>query len=317
MSDPDFGVLLMTYGSPTDDGDVARYLAAVRGGRAAEPALVEEFTRRYRAIGGSPLIPLTVAQAVAVEAALDGRARVLAAMRFSEPSITTALTGLQDAGVTDVAAIVLSPQYSPLLMGGYARDLAAAQASLRDRIRVRVAGAWHDHPSFVAALAEHIRAVIDALPIDERATAPVLLTAHSLPLRIATDEPAYLAQLEATATSVAEAAGIEPSRWTFCWQSAGHEPGEWMKPDFADLMPGLAAEGHRSVVVAPVQFLSDHLETLYDVDIAARAQAEEFGLRFLRIAPLNDDPGLAGALADVARATIGALRAEELQPAGR
>jgi ferrochelatase len=90
-----------------------------------------------------------------------------------------------------------------------------------------------------------------------------------------------------------------------------------MKPDFADLMPGLAAEGHRSVVVAPVQFLSDHLETLYDVDIAARAQAEGLGLRFLRIAPLNDDPGLAGALADVARATIGVLRSEELQPAGR
>jgi ferrochelatase len=72
-----------------------------------------------------------------------------------------------------------------------------------------------------------------------------------------------------------------------------------MKPDFADLMPGLSADGHRSVVVAPVQFLSDHLETLYDVDIGARAQAEEHGMGLVRIHALNDDPGLIGALASV------------------
>ncbi len=131
----------------------------------------------------------------------------------------------------------------------------------------------------------------------------MLLTAHSLPLRVATQEPDYLAQLEQTAAAFAAAAGVDRSRWSFCWQSAGHEPGDWMRPDFADLMPGLAAGGHRSVVVAPVQFLSDHLETLYDVDIGARAQAEEHGLRFLRIPALNDDPGLIAALAAVVSTT--------------
>ena len=83
------------------------------------------------------------------------------------------------------------------------------------------------------------------------------------------------------------------------WQSAGHEPGEWMKPDFADLMPQLAGAGHRSVLVAPVQFLADHLEILYDVDIGAREQAEVAGLQFARIASLNADPGLIEALAAV------------------
>lgn len=315
MPDARFGVLLMTYGSPTDDADVPRYLRAVRGGRDADPELVEEFTRRYRAIGGSPLVPLTVAQAAAVERALAGQARVLAAMRFSEPSITTALTTLVDEGVDEVVAIVLSPQYSPMLMGGYARDLEAARTSIGLRApRVRVAGAWHEQPAFVAALAHRIGETLAGLPA-ERDTAPVLLTAHSLPRRISTDEPDYLAQLESTATAVADAADVDRSRWTFCWQSAGHEPGEWMKPDFADLMPGLAAAGHRSVVVAPVQFLSDHLETLYDVDIAAREQAEEHGLRFVRIRALNDDAGLSAALAAVARQTLTAMRAEGLQPA--
>ena len=112
-------------------------------------------------------------------------------------------------------------------------------------------------------------------------------------------EPAYLAQLEETARLVAERAGLPPERWTFCWQSAGHEPGEWMKPDFADLMPELAAAGHRSVVVAPIQFLADHLEILYDVDVGAREQAEAAGLRFERIESLNVEPRFIDALAEV------------------
>ncbi|MCY7419191.1 MAG: ferrochelatase [Chloroflexi bacterium] len=304
MSDR-LGVLLMTYGSPTDSADVARYLRAMRGGRDADPELLAEFQRRYDVIGGSPLIPLTERQAAALQVVIGGETRVLAAMRFSEPSIATALSTLADEGIDRVAGIILSPQYSPLLMGGYARDVAAARAALGDRApEVSIAGAWYQEPAFVRALAGRIRATLASFPEAEQTTAPVLLTAHSLPLRVANQEPDYLAQLEQTAVSVAAAAGIDRSRWIFCWQSAGHEPGDWMQPDFADLMPGLAAGGHRSVVVAPVQFLSDHLETLYDVDIGAREQAEEHGLRFVRIAALNDDPGLMDALANVVREVV-------------
>ena len=136
----------------------------------------------------------------------------------------------------------------------------------------------------------------------------MLLTAHSLPRRVADQEPSYLVQLQETATAVAAAAGLGADRWHFCWQSAGHEPGEWMKPDFADLMPELAAAGHRSVLVAPVQFLSDHLEVLYDVDIGAREQAEEHGLAFARIESLNVDPQFIRALASVARRTAAAIQ---------
>ena len=321
MSDR-LGILLMTYGSPTDTGDVARYLRAVRGGRDADPELLAEFQRRYAVIGGSPLIPLTVRQAAALEAALGDGSRVLAAMRFSEPSITGALATLADEGIARVVGVILSPQYSPLLMGGYERDVTIARAGIGgDAPLVTLAGAWHTQPAFIAALAARIRDTLATFPLDEQATAPVLLTAHSLPLRVANQEPDYLAQLEQTAVSVAAAAGIDRSRWTFCWQSAGHEPGDWMQPDFADLMPRLAA-GHRSVVVAPVQFLSDHLETLYDVDIGAREQAQEHGLRFVRIAALNDDPGLIAALAAVVRSTAATLppvarQLESVSPARR
>ena len=289
-----YGVLLMTYGSPSSLEDVPRYMTAVRGGRAPDEALVAEFKRRYQVIGGSPLIAITRAQAAAVEDALDGEAVVRAAMRFSSPTIAESLRDLQAAGVRRTVGIIMSPQFSPLLMGGYARAVEQACAEVGwPPERVRVAGAWHDRPEFVEALAGRITAIRDSQH--------VLLTAHSLPRRVADQEPGYIDQLRQTATSVARAASLSSDEWTFCWQSAGHEPGEWMKPDFADLMPQLARAGHCSVLVAPVQFLADHLEILYDINVGAREQAEAAGLEFRRIESLNTEPRFVEALAQVAR----------------
>jgi ferrochelatase len=295
----------MTYGSPAslEYEDIRAYLARVRGGREPDPELVGEFTRRYRVIGGSPLIDITRAQAAALEATLGWPADV--GMRFSEPSITAGLGALTSRGVEQVAAIILSPQYSPLLMSGYARAIDEARAGLGDRApKVEIAGAWHDEPAFVGALADRVREALDRFSPDERDSVTVLMTAHSLPRRVAEQEPAYLAQLSDTAEAVATRAGLTADRWQFCWQSAGHEPGEWMKPDFADLMPEIAVTGRHSVLVAPVQFLADHLEILYDVDVGAREQAERCGLTFQRIESLNADRGLIEALADVARRSL-------------
>ena len=292
----------MTYGSPASlkREDIRVYLARVRGGREPDPELVDEFTRRYRVIGGSPLIEITRAQAVALEDRFDGDVVVRVGMRFSEPSIEGALGELAAMGARRVVAIIMSPQYSPLLMAGYHRDVEAARASLGERAPdVEIAGAWHRQPAFINALGQRIGEALDRFPLDERESVPILLTAHSLPRRVADQEPEYLDQLRATAEAVAVGAGLEPNRWTFCWQSAGHEPGEWMKPDFTDLMPVLRDAGHRSVLIAPVQFLADHLEILYDVDVGARQQAEAAGLRFARIESLNTSPRFIDALAAV------------------
>lgn len=301
--DAPFGVLLMTYGSPASRQDVPRYLTSVRGGRVPDDATIAEFERRYRVIGGSPLVAVTLAQAAALEAALDGRALVRAGMRFSDPTIGDQVRSLVEAGVERIVAIVLSPQYSPLIMGGYGRALGASAEELGDRApEIVQAGAWHTEERFIDAVAGRIGEALDgSFGPEERGRVPVLLTAHSLPRRVADEEPAYLAQLEETARAVAARAGLATDRWTFCWQSAGHEPGEWMKPDFAELMPRLRDAGHRSVLVAPVQFLADHLEILYDVDIGAREQAEANGLRFARIESLNTDSRFIDALAAIAQ----------------
>jgi ferrochelatase len=301
MSDS-LGVLLMTYGSPADDlHDLPDYLAAVRGGSEPSDELVAEFRRRYQAIGGSPLIAITRDQAAAVEARLladQVNAVATVGMRFSDPTILDGLRELAERGCRRVSAIVMSPQHSELLMAGYRRAVEAARDALADAApAAEIAPAWYREPDFVGAIADRIREALDGLPPD----APVMLTAHSLPRRVADAEPTYLAQLRETAELVAADAGLAGDRWHFCWQSAGHEPGEWMKPDLRDLLPQLREAGNEAVLVAPIQFLADHLEVLYDIDIGARRQAEDAGLTFRRIESLNVSPRFIAALAEVAR----------------
>ena len=295
----------MTYGSPAslEREDIRAYLARVRGGREPGAELVDEFTRRYTVIGGSPLIEITRAQAAALGQSLGWPGEV--GMRHSEPSIHAGLAALVARGVERVAAIVLTPQYSPLLMDGYARAIEDARVTLAVVApSVTIAGAWHDEPAFAVALAHRVTEALERLPSVDRGSVGILMTAHSLPRRVAEEEPDYLAQLRATAEAVAARAGLRDGDWSYCWQSAGHEPGEWMKPDFADLMPEIAASGRRAVLVVPVQFLADHLEVLYDVDVGAREQAERVGLSFHRIDSLNAHPDLIEALGAVARQTL-------------
>jgi ferrochelatase len=297
------GVLLMTYGSPAADlHDLPQYLAAVRGGREPSPELVTEFRRRYELIGGSPLIDITRAQASEVErylreAGVDAKATV--GMRFSAPTIADGLRRLTTTKVDTVAAVVMSPQYSELLMSGYRAALDAAVEDFGEGApSVHLAPAWYRHPGFVASLADRVREGLELLPPDT----PVLMTAHSLPRRVADAEPTYLDQLAETAELVASAAGLPEGGWRFCWQSAGHEPGEWMKPDLTDVLAELRVHGRRAVLVAPLQFLADHLEILYDVDIGARQQAQAAGMKFARTESLNTSPKFVGALADIVKA---------------
>jgi len=289
----------MTYGAPRDDADLPGYLARVRGGRAPDDALVAEMRRRYARIGGSPLIRISEAQAAALEAELGPDYRVRAAMRYSEPAIAERAKELANADA--VVGIVMSPQWSPTLMRGYADALRSAVPGA-----THVAGAWHLEPAFVGALAAQVRAAWSRLGRPH-----VLFTAHSLPKRVFEAEPGYVAQLRETGDAVAAAAGLGDDEWTWAYQSAGHTHEEWLRPDLKELFPALAASGHRDVLVAPVQFLADHLEVLYDLDVAAAAEADAAGIRYHRVPMPNCDPAFIAALAAIVR-----REAAELSPVG-
>ena len=285
------GVILMTYGAPADDEDVPAYLGRVRG-REPAPELVVEMRRRYRLIGGSPLVEITRAQALALSRVLGPDFRVTAGMRFSEPAIETEVRALVADGATQIIGVPMSPQWSDRLMAGYERAVAESSP-----VPFAIARSWWCAPSFVAALAGAMRESLSALAASSPA---IVLTAHSLPRRVFEAEPGYVDELKQTARAVAEAAGL--TRWSFAYQSAGHTAEEWLRPDLVDLFPSLAAQGATDVLVAPVQFLADHLEVLYDLDIAAAAQAREAGLRYHRIAMPNTRPDFIRALEAVIRA---------------
>ncbi len=295
------GVVLMTYGAPRDLDSVGAYLARVRGGRQPSPELVAEFRERYRTIGGSPLVRITEAQAAGLEAVLGDEFRVVAAMRFSEPSIAGRVAELAVCAPRVVVGVCLSPQWSPRLMGGYETALREAAARALPDVPVVMAHDWHREPLFLDALAERVREALARL--DEN-HAPVLLTAHSLPKRVFDSEPDYVARLQETGALVAERAALAPDRWRWAYQSAGHTQEEWLRPDLKELFPELAARGHRHVLVVPVQFLADHLEVLYDLDVAAAAEARACGLAYHRIEMPNTQSTFLRALAEVVRQRV-------------
>ncbi|HVU69230.1 MAG TPA: ferrochelatase [Ktedonobacteraceae bacterium] len=310
MSTDSIGVLLMTYGSPATLDDMPAYLRNIRGGREPEPELIQEFRRRYELIGGSPLVPITRAQAAALQDELNAqhptgpRFHVQAGMRFAPPLIADVVPEVA-AGANKLVGVIMSPQYSPIIMSGYVRTLEDAVADLeRPDLALKVAEDWHMQPFFLQAVAERVVQALEKLPADVRERVPVLLSAHSMPKRVVEREPDYINALKETAAAIAQRAGLTDDRWSFCYQSAGHTPEEWLKPDFADVMPDLKAAGHTHVLIAPVQFLADHLEILYDIEIGAREQAEEHGIVFARTESLNTSPLFIKALAEVVKANI-------------
>jgi protoporphyrin/coproporphyrin ferrochelatase len=302
------GVVLMTYGSPKTLGDIPEYLKNVYGGKEAGPEVIKEFRRRYDLIGGSPLVKITQDQAAALEKELNKKSkvgdsfRVMAGMRFSPPFIKDVVFQLQD--VDEIIGIIMSPQYSPIIMKGYINDLEKAVVDLNreENLVLKIAKDWHLQPYFLEALAERVKEALDKTPEDEAAQTPVLFSAHSMPKRVIEKEPSYIDDLKETASEVAKTLELK-DRWMFCYQSAGHTPEEWLKPDFADLMPEFKKQGYKSVLIAPIQFLADHLEILYDIEIGAREQAEENGLKFYRTESLNTSllfiKALAGVVGDL------------------
>jgi ferrochelatase len=276
-------VVLMAYGSPARPEDVRPYLEDVRGGRPVSDEAVEELAERYRRIGGrSPLDDVTEAQRAALEQELG--TPVFVGMKHWRPRISEAVEAALAAGATRIVGLVLAPHYSRLSIGGYRERLEGAMA---DRAELVLIESWHDEPAFVEVLAHRVRGT----------DAWVVFTAHSLPERILADGDPYREQLLETSRLVAERAGLE--RWSFAFQSASTTGEPWLGPDVLEELERLRAEGVAKVLVAPVGFVSDHLEILWDLDIEAREKADELGLELARIESLNSDPAFVRALANV------------------
>ena len=288
MSD---AVVLMAYGSPATADDIRPYFEDIRGGRPVSDEAVAELAERYRRIGGrSPLDEVTEAQRSALERELG--IPVFVGMKHWQPRIAEAVERALAGGATRLIGVVLAPHFSRLSVGEYRERLEAA---LDDRVELMLVESWHDDPAFVNVVASRV----------QDTDAWVVFTAHSLPERILADGDPYREQLLETSRLVAERAGLG-ERWSFAFQSASQTGEPWLGPDVLDELERLHAEGVGKVLVAPVGFVSDHLEILWDLEIEAREKAGELGLELERMNSLNDDPAFISALAGVVeRARLG------------
>jgi ferrochelatase len=278
-------VILMAYGSPEHPEDIPAYFADIRGGRPVRPEAVAELTERYRRIGGrSPLNEITEAQRAALEEEIG--LPVFVGMKHWHPWIADAVDAALADGAERIVALVLAPHYSRMSIGGYRDRLETA---LDGRAELSFVESWHDHEPYIELLADRVRGT----------DAHVVFTAHSLPERILADGDPYRDQLLETSQLVAERAGVE--RWSFAFQSESATGEPWLGPDILDELDALHAGGVRKVLVAPVGFVSDHLEILWDIDVEARERAAELGLELDRIESLNVDPAFIRALADLVK----------------
>ncbi|MDQ1515924.1 MAG: protoporphyrin/coproporphyrin ferrochelatase [Actinomycetota bacterium] len=293
---PRVAVFLMALGGPDSLDNVEPYLLDLRGGRATPPELVEEIRERYRATGGrSPVLDITRELAAKLEARRP--VKVFVGLRHWHPFIAEAWAEVIEYAPERVVGICLAPQYSAMTVGKYVEMLADARTEVGGgELPLSTVRSWATHPGLVAALAERIDQALRRFPEGERAAVPVLFTAHSLPERILRDGDAYPDEVRATmeAVIVRLPAG-QPT--AFAFQSQGRSPEPWLGPEVEPTLDRLAAGGVPGVVIAPIGFLSDHVETLYDIDIEFRARADKLGLRLERMAMLNASDALADTLA--------------------
>lgn len=294
------GVLLATYGSPSGPGDVARYLEDIIG-REPTDRQVEGLRDQYDEAGGYDLLPgATERQAAALETALVDRfdVRVEIGYEHSPPFIADVVETLA-ADVDRGVALPLAPHYNTKSVAGYHASARQGLARLDDPPPFAFVDDYHDHPDLVAAWTDRVGDGLDRIDADDPT---VTFVAHSLPRSILDEDDPYPEQVLATCRLVADAADVPA--WRRAWQSAPPH-GDWLSPDILDDLEEAVDAGHDGVVCAPVGFVSDHMETRYDLDVEAAGKAKELGLAFERVPGLDDDPRFIDCLADVVGRALG------------
>jgi ferrochelatase len=290
-------VLLLGHGTVENLDDLAGFLANIRRGRPATPELLTEVRRRYELIGGSPLLRISRELARNVESRVGTRVHL--AMRFWHPLAMDVLGEIADRKVRSLRVVPLAPYSGHVYAGEMQRLADEMTARGGSPPALRCAPNWGTEPALADAFARALGDALARLPEERRAKAHVLFTAHSLPLAVVRQGDRYPEEVRAMAEAVARRAAIA-NPWRVVYQSQGATPDPWLGPDVRESLLDVAKQGRGDVVFCPIGFLSDHIEILYDLDIEAKAQAEEAGLAFSRTESLNASGGLADAIAAVA-----------------
>ncbi len=301
-------VLMIAFGGPTKPEEIRPFLANVLQGVPVPPGRLEEVAHHYEEVGGrSPINELTFRQAKALAELLDRegpRLPVYVGMRYWHPLASEAVEQMMRDGVRRAVGLIMAAHDSGAASWGkYVNAVTnALEAAGPVAPRVEYAPACSNHPDFIAATAEQIRLELEEIPSERRDGTPLVFTAHSIPSSMAAVSP-YVQQLQDSCRLVAKALGH--ARWSLAYQSRSGDPRQpWLEPDVSDVLRELSAKGCRSVVLAPIGFVCDHVEVLFDLDLEARALADSLGIELRRASTVNDHPLYIRALADMVRQRV-------------
>ncbi|MFL6300935.1 MAG: ferrochelatase [Terriglobales bacterium] len=291
-------VLLLAHGSPdtATEADIREFLKNVTGGRALPDAAVEEIRHRYEQIGRSPLTDITMRQAKGLERELG--MRVYVGMRNWRPFISDAVKQMAADSVSEAVAICLAPQNSRTSVGLYRKALEGDGGV---PFAVDFVKSWHDNPKLIAAFAGKLLPAWKRACEESGVEVPIIFTAHSVPSRTVADGDPYEIQARETARAVALACDLPESAWCCAFQSQGISGGPWIGPTVEETILALKNQGATAALIQPIGFVCDHVEVLYDIDIAFKKFAEEHGMKLWRTESLNHSPLFIEALAELVR----------------
>ncbi|HEX3779113.1 MAG TPA: ferrochelatase [Pseudonocardiaceae bacterium] len=297
-------VLLLSFGGPEGPDDVRPFLENVTRGRGIPPERLDEVAKHYLHFGGvSPINGLNRDLIAAIETELAARGSDLPVYfgnRNWQPMVADTVAEMAEAGITRALVFPTSAYGGYSACRQYDEDILRARASAGagapELVKIRQ---FFDHPLFIAAVADAVRAAFDSLPAEVRAAARLVFTAHSVPTSAdkAAGPPAdgghlYSRQLAEAARLVA--AELGRADYDLVWQSRSGPPQvPWLEPDIVDHVLAVHEAGAPAVVVSPIGFVSDHLEVVWDLDNEARECAEKLGLPFARAATPGTDPRFA------------------------
>ncbi|MCZ6541175.1 MAG: ferrochelatase [Nitrospinae bacterium] len=296
-------VLLLAHGAPLRVQDIPSYLKNIRGGTDSSPEVIREVTDRYRQIGGrSPLLDITTAQAEALEQFLNQGEdvfKVYVGMRTWSPFIQDAVNQALSDGAERVVALCLAPQYSRWSTERYQK---AFQEALADRemkdLEIQFITRWPNQPRLIDAFVERYRAAAQDLKAKGKQNVHTIFTVHSIPADSVEEygDP-YIDEYGKTLKGILQQVDIPD--WHQAYQSQGMIPVPWLEPRVEDILDKIADAGGKTVLIVPVGFVCDHIEILYDIDIAFKEYAAGRGLELFRTESLNTSSLFTEALAAV------------------
>jgi len=295
------GVMLMAFGGPDSLDAVEPFMERLMKGRKPTPEIINRAKEKYRLIGGkSPLPGITGRQAKALGARLNQTResfKTYVGMRYWHPFIEETIERMASEGIKKAFAISMSPHHSKVSTGAYANEIDRVVSEKKLDMKIEVIEGMYGHPLFIDAVVEKIDAAIKRFPQEARGRLQVIFSAHSLPMSYIEGGDPYVDEINVTIDEVLKKLG--PISWRLAYQSKGNIPGEWLGPMIEDVYQDIVQESHKEVLVVPIGFAADHVETLWDLDILHKKQAEDLGLSYERSGALNDSPRFIEALASM------------------